>query len=61
MILTQARFSVLAEISKDIAQVFFASILIDPLVSRSTTWFLVIPGLILSISFWTVSILLTDK
>ena len=58
MQLTSQRLNVLSEISKDIAQVFFASILIDPLVAHTANWPLVITGLILATACWLLSLYL---
>lgn len=57
--LTRAKVSVLGEILRDAGQVFFASILIDPLVGQSASWLSVVAGLILCIVCWVLSFLIT--
>lgn len=49
----------LAEISRDIGQVFFASMLIGPLVSGNTDVLILFSGLAFSAVAWIVSLLLS--
>ena len=51
------KIDALSEINRDIAQVFFASVFIGPLVAGITGWALPISGLILSLIFWSLSLL----
>jgi hypothetical protein len=52
------RSTAFAETLRDIAQVFFASILIDPIVSKTANWWLFCSGLLLSLVFWILGIYL---
>jgi hypothetical protein len=56
--MTPKTFTVLSEISRDIGQVFFASVFIGPLLGESLHLFLVYAGLLLSLIFWYLSMLL---
>jgi len=51
----------LSEISLNIGQVFFASIIIDPLVSNSFNSSLFLIGLFLSITAWTFGLILAKE
>jgi hypothetical protein len=51
---------VLSEISRDIGQIFFASIFLTPLLGGTVHLFLVYAGLLLSLLFWYLSILLAN-
>jgi hypothetical protein len=58
--MTPKTFMVLSEISRDIGQVFFASVFLTPLLSGTLNLFLVYAGLLLSLILWYLSILLTN-
>ncbi|HEY4496328.1 MAG TPA: hypothetical protein VJC04_03160 [Candidatus Paceibacterota bacterium] len=51
----------LAEIFKYIGQVFFASMFVGPIVTKTTNASLFSAGLVLSIGFWYVSLLLVKE
>lgn len=61
MILSSSRLEILSEISRDIGQVFFASVFIGPFFNELLNWPLVISGLILSLIFWSISLFLTKE
>ena len=50
-----------SEINRDIAQVFFAGVVVEPIISNSANITLFLTGIILSIGFWTASIYLNNK
>ncbi len=52
------RSAVVSEISRDISQVFFASIFVDPIMRGGIDARLVIAGLILAMMGWCVSIVI---
>lgn len=54
-------FKALAEINRDIGQIFFASMFIGPLVTGAIDWFIILSGLLLSLIFWSISLLLTKE
>lgn len=56
--LTRPRYQVISEVSRDIGQVFFASLFIGPLITGKINWLLVIMGFFLSIMFWLFGVLL---
>jgi hypothetical protein len=56
--LSKSRLPAFAETLRDIAQIFFASVLIDPIISRTANWWMFCSGLILSFVFWTLGIYL---
>jgi len=47
---------VLSAISRDVAQVFFASVFVGPVVSGQATPFLIFSGLVLSVLAWLLSV-----
>jgi hypothetical protein len=51
-------YTVLSEMSRDIGQVFFASVFLTPLLSGTFNLFLVYTGLLLSLIVWYLSVLL---
>jgi hypothetical protein len=57
--MTPKTFTVLSETSRDIGQVFFASVFLTPLLSGTLNFFLVYAGPLLSLIFWYLNILLT--
>jgi len=61
--LTNSYFRALSEIFRDIAQVFFASVVVNPLVSGldKLNWFSVILGMINSIVFWYLSLMFAER
>jgi hypothetical protein len=59
--MTPKTFTVLSEMSSDTAQIFFASVFISPLISHVFSTYLVCAGLLLSLIFWYLSILLANK
>ena len=58
--LTEKRVQSLAEISRNIAQVFFAAIVVEPLINRSVNTFLFIFGFILAAAFWILSLIFEE-
>ena len=48
----------LSEVSRDIGQVFFASLAVGPLISGSMSVRVLAAGLLLSLIFWAISLLL---
>jgi hypothetical protein len=58
--MTPITFHVLSEISRDIGQIFFASIFLTPLLGGTVNFPLVYAGLLLSLLFWYLSILLAN-
>jgi hypothetical protein len=46
----------LAEISRDIAQVFFAAMFVEQITRDQISWITAISGLIVSLGFWYVSL-----
>jgi hypothetical protein len=61
MVLSFSRLEILSEISRDIGQVFFASVFLGPLLSEQSFWATSVSGLLFSITFWGVSLLLTRE
>jgi hypothetical protein len=57
--ITKGRAATLCDIFVAIGQVFFASILIEPVVTGATNWLLVISGMVLSSACWVLSIYFT--
>ena len=54
--------STISEIYRDIAQVFFASIFAVPLSDqKNINWIFIFEGLVLSIIFWLISLLLAKQ
>jgi hypothetical protein len=51
----------LSEISRNIAEVFFASFVAGPLLNNQIRWPTVIVGLILSLGFWIISLIPVNK
>jgi len=58
MYLTVSRLKIISDIVRDVAQVFFASAFVGPIVSGEATLFFIIGGLLLSLAFWYWSIAL---
>lgn len=48
--------NILSEISRDIAQVLFAAVFIEPIISGETDLIVFILGFLLSLGFWIISI-----
>jgi hypothetical protein len=59
--MTAATFRALAEISRDIAQIFFAAVLVSPLLGGEVHPLLTAAGLLLSLLFWYLSILFVNE
>jgi hypothetical protein len=51
------RLEYVSEVSKDIAQVFFAAFAIETLAKSPVNWSLVERGLLVSVIFWTIGII----
>ena len=51
------RANVISEICRDIAQVFFASVLIDPIIRFEFKPFVIVVGVLLSLAAWYVSLI----
>ena len=45
-----------SEIGRDIGQVFFAGVVVQPIISQTATLNILVVGVILSMSFWSISI-----
>jgi hypothetical protein len=58
--MTPITLKVLSEMSREMGQVFFASVLLTPLLSGTLNLFLVYAGLLLSLIIWYLSILLAN-
>lgn len=58
LILSRSRLKIISGIISDIAQVFFASAFIGPILSGEGGIFLIIVGFILSVILWFGSVLL---
>jgi hypothetical protein len=55
------RIEVLSEISRDVAQVFFAAMVVESIVNRTQDVIMIIFGLLLSIVFWVASLLTVEN
>ncbi len=58
--LSEKKVGAMAEVSRDIGQVFFASVLIEPIVSGKTDSTMFFFGILSSIVFLGLSIMLQD-
>ena len=58
MYLTVSRLKIISDIFRDIAQVFFASVLVGPIVSGETSVLILLAGLMLALGSWYTSVLL---
>jgi len=56
--ITASRLKIIGEIFRDIAQVFFASAFVGPIMSGDVPLLFIIGGLMLSLSFWYWSVVL---
>ncbi|KKR44070.1 MAG: hypothetical protein UX02_C0001G0287 [Candidatus Moranbacteria bacterium GW2011_GWC1_45_18] len=56
-----SKATILSEISRDIAQVFFASMFVGPIISDAVSWPIVFSGLALSFSCWLLSLSVVVK
>ena len=59
--LTRKRNEALQDVLNGIGQVFFASVLVDPIVSQVTNWQYVLAGLFLSLVCWSFSVLYLSR
>lgn len=59
MTLSSARLEKLSEISKDIGLIFFASLFVEPLLNKMINLLSLVIGVILAVSFFILSLLLT--
>ncbi len=53
-----AKPEIIGTISRDIAQVFFASLFVGQLIENTTNFTMILFGLVLALSFWFGSVLL---
>ena len=58
MHLSKERFEKLSDISVSVGQVVFASVFVEPLVVGSFNWLNILVGIIFSVLFWWMSVLL---
>ena len=58
MTLTKSRLQVISEIARDLAQVFFASVFLEPLITGNANIYSFVLGLILALASWYLSIVL---
>ncbi|MEI7513022.1 MAG: hypothetical protein WCJ74_00170 [bacterium] len=56
-----AKVDAISEITRDIGQVFFASMFVAPIMQAEINWAITLSGFILSIIFWVFSILISEK
>jgi hypothetical protein len=61
MNLSLIKLETVSEICRDIAQVFFASVFIDPFFAEKSSWLTISFGLLLALIFWSFSLLLIKK
>ncbi len=59
VIISQKRIDAIRSILGDAGQVFFASILVDPIIGKNANGFLIISGVVLSLVCWSLIIYLT--
>ncbi len=52
------RIGVISEISRDVAQVFFASVLVDPIIRGEFRPFVMGVGILISLTTWYVSVII---
>ena len=57
---SQNKIIALADVSRDIGQIFFAAVVIEPIISGQTGFVIFISGTILSIIFFGLGIILPD-
>lgn len=51
----------IADISRDIAQVVLAGLVIDPLLNKKVDWRFFVGGILLSLGFWCVNLLMLER
>lgn len=51
----------ISEVSRDVARVFFAAMVVGQLLSNDKSWFVVLSGLFLSFGFWYIGVLLAKR
>jgi hypothetical protein len=56
-----SRLEILSDGLRDSGQVFFASILVEPITTHSTSWGLVLSGVALSLMCWVLRLALIKK
>lgn len=61
MIISITKLKILSEIYRDIGQVFLASLFVTPLASKEINWVIIFMGLILSVFYWWLSLLVGAK
>ena len=59
--LITAKPETISEISRDIAQVFFAALVVGQVLTPDRNWVAALAGFLLSVGFWYVSALLARK
>jgi len=58
---TVAKLNKLSDICVAMGQVVFASIFVDPILSGSYNWIIIITGLLLAISVWSLSLAILNE
>ena len=52
---------IMSEISKDVAQIFFGAMFVGPIIGENINWFMTSSGLLLSLVFWSTSVVISKK
>ena len=55
------KLNILSEISKDIGQIFFAAVVVEPIISKTSNILVFLIGFIFSLGFWLLSIRLSTN
>ena len=59
--MTKLQLNSLAEVSRDIAQVVLAALVVEPIVAKRIDWVFFAVGLLLSFTFWFANLFLIKK